>query len=318
MKRAAKTGHGEALLVNGLSTAARRERMVAAAFLAPGILLFCLFVLFPLVTTFYQSLFSITPTGAGTESRFVGLHLYEEALLEDKVFRGAVRNSVLWALWSVVVDISLAFGLAWALRNRVPGWRFYRTAWFAPMLLSPVLIGLLWRYILRFDGGLVNEILKSVGMGALTRDWLSTPNALIWLFMMTTWHTVGYYMVLILTALEEMPQDLMDAALVDGANTWQQTWHVVLPILRPVLATLIIITFTAKMRVFDMVWVTTRGGPYGRTETVITWVVQRAFYYVGQFDLGYPSAMAVIWLLAMALGIVILYRLFRTKELVEY
>jgi multiple sugar transport system permease protein/raffinose/stachyose/melibiose transport system permease protein len=228
-------------------------------------------------------------------------------------------NSTLWASWSVLVDIPLAFLLAWCLRTRVPGWRFYRTAWFAPMLLSPVLIGLLWRYILRYEGGLLNGLLRLVGLGALASDWLGNPWALLWLFLAITWHTVGYYMVLTLTALEEIPQDLLDAAVVDGASRRQQIWHVVLPMLRPLLATLIIITFTAKMRVFDLVWVTTRGGPYGKTETVITWVVQRAFYYVsGHFDMGYPSAMAVIWLVVMALGILILSRIFRTREIIQY
>ncbi len=297
----------------------RRERTTATSFLIPGLLLFGLFVVFPFVDTIYQSFFSITATGAAQERRFVGLGHYAEALTEDTVFWGAMANSSLWALWSVVVDIPLAFLLAWALRTRVPGWRFYRTAWFAPMLLSPVLIGLLWRYILRLEGGLLNGLLGMVGLGGWGSDWLGSPYALFWLFLATTWYTVGFYMVLTLTALEEFPQDLLDAAVVDGANRRQQIWHVVLPVLRPLLATLIIITFTAKMRVFDLVWVTTRGGPYGKTETVITWVVQRAFYYVtGSFDMGYPSAMAVIWLTVMALGIFVLSRIFRTKDLIEY
>jgi ABC-type sugar transport system permease subunit len=296
----------------------RRERLTATGFLLPGLLLFGLFVVYPLTDTIYQSFFSIVPAGAGAERRFVGLGHYTEALTEDKVFWGAMVNSSLWALWSVAVDIPLAFLLAWSLRIRVPGWRFYRTAWFAPMLLSPVLIGLLWRYILRYEGGLLNGTLRLVGLGGWASDWLGSPWALFWLFLATTWHTVGYYMVLTLTALEEIPQDLLDAAVVDGASRRQQIWHVVLPVLRPLLATLIIITFTAKMRVFDLVWVTTRGGPYGKTETVITWVVQRGFYYVGQFDMGYPSAMAVIWLMVMALGIFLLSRVLRSKDLIEY
>jgi len=302
-----------------LSRHVRRERLTATSFLIPGLLLFGLFVVFPLTDTVYQSFFSIVPAGAGAERRFVGFALYREALTEDAVFWGAMLNSTLWASWSVLVDIPLAFLLAWCLRTRVPGWRFYRTAWFAPMLLSPVLIGLLWRYILRYEGGLLNGLLRLVGLGALATDWLGNPWALLWLFLATTWHTVGYYMVLTLTALEEIPQDYLDAAVVDGASRRQQIWHIVLPILRPLLATLIIITFTAKMRVFDLVWVTTRGGPYGKTETVITWVVQRAFYYVsGQFDMGYPSAMAIIWLVIMALGILILSRIFRTRDLIQY
>ncbi len=297
---------------------ASRQFRSALIFIVPGLILFATFVVYPIVATVSTSFYSVRPAGGSVDRVFVGLDWFQRALFEDVTFRRAMRNSAVWATWSVFVDIPLAFSLAMVLRRRVPGWRFYRTAWFVPMLLSPVLVGLLWRSILRLNGGLLNGVLAAVGLDGWARDWLGEPTALLWLFFMTTWSTVGFYMVLILAALEDFPEDLLDAAKVDGASRWHETRHIIIPLLRPVLVTLTIITFVFKMRVFDLVWVTTQGGPYGLTETVITWVVKRAFYFQGAFDLGYPAAMSTIWLVAIAAGIWILRRLLSPKDSVEY
>lgn len=288
--------------------ASQRQFSLALSFIAPGLILFFLFVAYPFVSTLYTSFFSVRPRGAVTEWSWVGLQWFHQALTEDTIFQRAMVNTSLWALWSVVIDIPLAFGLAYALRSRVRGWQFFRTAWFVPILLSPVMVGLMWRAILRLDGGAVNAILAAIGYGDLARNWLGRPSALIWLFVMTTWQTVGFYMVLILAALEDFSEELIDAARIDGATRRQQVLHVIVPVLKPVLGTITILNFVYKMRVFDLVWVTTQGGPFGRTETVVTWVIQRAFYYQGPFNLGYPAAMSTIWLVAMAMGVWVLNR----------
>jgi multiple sugar transport system permease protein/raffinose/stachyose/melibiose transport system permease protein len=286
-----------------LRPALNRQFSIAMCFMLPGLLAFVLFVAYPLVATLVTSFFSIRPRGAVVQWNWVGLDWFREALFEDRTFRRAMLNTGLWALWSVVVDIPLAFGLAYALRSRVKGWQVFRTAWFIPILLSPVLTGLLWRSILRLDGGMLNAFLELLHLGQLRTDWLGRPTALVWLFIMTSWQTVGFYMILILAALEDFSEELLDAARIDGTNRFQQVVYIILPVLRPVLVTITILAFIYKMRVFDLVWVTTQGGPFGRTETVVTWVVQRAFYYQGAFNLGYPAAMSTIWLIAMALGV---------------
>jgi multiple sugar transport system permease protein/raffinose/stachyose/melibiose transport system permease protein len=293
------------------------KRRAALAFVAPGLILFLLFVAYPVLATVQSSFYSIRPAGLTTERVWVGLQWFRQALFEDQTFRIGVRNSLLWAGWSMVVDISLAFVLAFILHSRVRGWRFFRTAWFVPLLLSPVLVGLVWRSILRLDGGLVNASLTALGLESLAQDWLGQPSALVWLFMMTTWSSVGFYMVLILAGLEDLPEELIDAARVDGASRWQQIRHIILPLLRPVLITLTILTFVFKMRVFDLVWVTTQGGPYKSTETVVTWIVKRAFYWQGAFDLGYPAAMSTIWMAAMAVGVFVLRRVLGGRRSLE-
>lgn len=299
---------------SGSGSLSRRQRRAAFLFIAPGLILFALFVAYPVVATIHSSFFSIRPQGRTTETAFVGLDWFRKALFDDKTFRTGMRNSFLWATWSVLIDIPLAFALAYALYKRVRGWHAYRTIWFAPLLLSPVLVGLMWRSVLRYDGGLLNGLLSLLGLGAWTQDWLGQPTALFWLFLMTTWSTAGFYMVLILAALEDMPKSLLEAAEIDGASEWQRIRHVVLPLLRPVLVTLAILTFVFKMRVFDLVFVTTKGGPYGTTETVVTWIVKRAFFWQGAFDLGYPAAMSTIWLIVMAVGVVVLRKVLGGDE----
>ncbi len=301
----------------GRSQLDKQKRRWAFIFIAPGLILFGLFVIYPVASTVWSSFFSIRPMGAATEQIFVGFDWFEFALFKDKTFQNAVKNTLMWATWSVFVDIGLGFLLAYVIHTRIRGWKFFRTAWFVPILLSPVLIGLVWRAMLRYDGGVVNGILSSVGLDGLIHNWLGEPSAIVWLFIITTWATVGFYMVLILAALEDMPPELIDAAEVDGANRRQQIRHVILPLLRPVIVSLTILTFVFKMRIFDLVWVTTQGGPYGSTETVVTWIVRRAFYWQGAFDLGYPAAMSTIWLVVMAIGIYVIRRIMRGGRDVE-
>ena len=295
----------------GHSDLDKQKRLWAFIFIAPGMVLFALFVIYPVASTIWSSFFSIRPMGAETQQIFVGFDWYEFALFKDKTFQNAVKNTLMWATWSVIVDIGLGFTLAYIIHTRIRAWKFFRTAWFVPLLLSPVLVGLVWRAMLRYDGGAVNSILTGIGLEDLTRNWLGEPSAIVWLFLITTWMTVGFYMVLILAALEDMPQELLDSAEVDGANRWQQIRHIILPLLRPVIVSLTILTFVFKMRIFDLVWVTTQGGPYGSTETVVTWIVRRAFYWQGAFDLGYPAAMSAIWLVVMAVGIFVIRRIMR-------
>jgi multiple sugar transport system permease protein/raffinose/stachyose/melibiose transport system permease protein len=254
----------------------------------------------------------------GMESEFVGLQHYAEILTEDDTFILAAKHSLAWGFVSPLLEIPLGLLLAFILYSRVPFGRFFRVAWFSPILLSYVVVGIFWRWIFNNDWGMVNEALRSVGMGALATNWLGDiDTALPALIVVTTWMFTGFNLVVLLAALHSLPRELIDAARVDGANNLQLVWYVIVPMLRGTIVNLLILCFIGKMKLFDLVWVMTRGGPMWSTETVATYVIKRAFHW-RTLDLGYPSAIAVLWFVVILALALIFTRILQRRQALEF
>jgi len=254
----------------------------------------------------------------GMAQEFVGLRHFTELLTTDRVFRMAVHHSLIWAFVSPVLELSLAFTMAFLLYTKVPGWRIFRVAWFAPLLLSGVVMGVLWKWIYNFDWGIVNLVLRTIGLDALASDWLGDPLlALPSLIGVTTWHSTGFNMVILLAAMFSISSEVLDAAQVDGANTRQTVLYVIFPLLQRTLVTLAILSFIGKMKQFEVVWVMTRGGPSWGTETVATYVFKRAFEW-RTLDLGYPSAVAVLWFLVILVLTLLFTRFLQRRDGLEF
>jgi multiple sugar transport system permease protein/raffinose/stachyose/melibiose transport system permease protein len=239
-------------------------------------------------------------------------------LLGDAIFGKAVRNTLVWALLAVATEIPLGFLLALVLASKLPGAGFFRVAWFLPVMLSEVIVAITWSLIYEPRVGLLNRSLEAVGLSGWIRVWLGDPKlALYALIVVSTWMWTGFNMVLYLAGITSIPKDLLDAALVDGASGWQQVRYVIWPLLRNLTVTLVVLSFTGKLKVFGLPWVATpRGGPLGATETVSTYLVRRAFFYP-TFDLGYPAAIAVVWFLVIMVFAILLMRSLRRRERLE-
>ena len=288
-----------------------------ALFLTPGILLYLAFIIYPVLRTVYNS-FHILRVDQGMAQEFVGLRHFTELLTTDRVFRMAVHHSLIWAFVSPLLELSLAFMMAFLLYTKVPGWRIFRVAWFAPLLLSGVVMGVLWKWIYNFDWGIVNLVLRTVGLDAFASDWLGDPLlALPSLIGVTTWHSTGFNMVILLAAMFSISSEVLDAAQVDGANTRQTVLYVIFPLLQRTLVTLAILSFIGKMKQFEVVWVMTRGGPSWGTETVATYVFKRAFEW-RTLDLGYPSAVAVLWFLVILVLTLLFTRFLQRRDGLEF
>ena len=286
-------------------------------FLAPAVLLYLGFIIYPVLATIYNS-FHVLRMDLGMMQEFVGLSHYQELLMTDDVFRKAVSHSLIWAVVSPTVELTIAFVLAFLLYTRVPGWRVFRVAWFAPMLLAGVVVGVLWKWIYNYDWGTVNIVLRSFGLGSVALNWLGDPDlAFPALMVVTTWMFMGFNMVILLAALASIPSELLEAAQVDGAPTRKVVRHIILPLLRPTIANLAILSFIGKMKQFEIVWVMTRGGPMWGTETVATYVYKRAFEW-RTLDLGYPSAIAVLWFVVILALTLLLTRFLQRREVLEY
>ncbi len=295
--------------------ASRVRWALAATFLGPALLLHLGFTLYPMLRTLYNSFF-VVPTV--DEQAFVGLQNFRDIFSADDVIWQAVRHSVLWATVSPLVEIPIAFLLALALFARVPGARFFRVAWFAPVLLSYVVVGPVWMWIYNHEWGAVNVTLRALGLGGLARPWLGDlATALPALIAVTTWMFVGFYMVVLLAALSSLPTSVLEAAWIDGAGWWRSVWAIMIPLVRPTIANLVVLSVIGKLKQFALVWVMTNGGPFWATETVATYIVKRAFEWK-TLDLGYPSAVATLWLVVMLVVTVALMRVLHRREQLEF
>jgi ABC-type sugar transport system permease subunit len=263
-------------------------------FIGPVILYYLIFILYPLLATVYYSVHTITPISGQLVTLFVGLQNFKD-LISDEIFLRAVRNTAIWGIVGPTIEMVTATTLAFIVYFKVPLHRFYRVAWFTPILVSGVIVGLVFRWIFNFDWGLLNTGLRAIGLDVIALNWLGRRDTPLWVVIFVHyWSTFGYSFVLLLAGLTAIPGELVDAAKIDGATVVQAVFRVMLPLLRPTLVTVLILSFMGKMRAFNVVWVLTNGGPLHFSETVATYVQKRAFGW-GTLDLGYPSAMAVVW-----------------------
>ena len=283
-------------------------------FLAPALLVYAALTAYPVVRTFYNSFFNIADI-ASTD--FVGWTHYA-AVMRDETFWKAVRNTAIWSVIGPILDVVVGLLLALALYAGVPFKRFLRVAWFTPVLLSYVVVGIMWVWIYNYDWGVINVWLRALGLGHWTQAWLGDPKYALGALMIThAWKWAGFNMVVCLAALHSLPSEVLEAAELDNCGWGAKLVHIIVPMLWPTLLNLYILAFIGKMKVFDLVFIMTEGGPVWSTETVSTYVYKRAFNW-NTFDLGYPSAIAVVWFLVVIAFVVFFNVMFRRRERLEY
>lgn len=288
---------------------------VLMLFLTPALLIYAAFTAYPVVRTFYNSLHLIRPRG---QNEFVGFANYVELLTSDAIFWKAVANTMTWAGVAPLIDVATGLLLALCLYARVPLARFFRVAWFTPVLISYVVVAILWMWIYNYDWGIANALLRAVGLGSLAHSWLGDPNTALWaLIFAHAWKWAGFNMVVCLAALHAVPSEVVEAAELDNCGWFKKLWFILIPMIRPTLINLLILAFIGKMKVFDLVWIMTQGGPLWSTETVSTYVYKRAFQW-NTFDLGYPSAIASVWFVVVLAFVLGLSLLFRQRDKLEY
>lgn len=286
---------------------------VLLVFLLPALLVYVGLTAYPAFRTIYDSFFTIE----GLERIPVGLANYA-ALLQDETFWVAVRNTFIWSFIAPVLDVATGLLLALALYAGVPFARFLRIAWFTPVLLSYVVVAILWMWIYNYDWGVVNVALRAVGLDSWTRSWLGDPNfALASVIVTHAWKWAGFNMVVCLAAIHSLPSEVLEAAELDNCGWGAKLRHIIVPMLKPTLLNLYVLAFIGKMKVFDLVWIMTGGGPLWATETVSTYVYKRAFNW-NTFDLGYPSAIATVWFGVVCAAVILLNKAFKSKDRLEF
>lgn len=273
------------------------DAIAAWVFLAPAAIILGIFLLYPIGYLFYLSFTAGSFTSAGI--RWVGLRNYLRLLLTPDFWQ-VLGNTAYFTIGTVIPSLIIPLGLA-ALLNRAIILRdFFRSAYFLPSITSLVAAGLGFRWLFQTDGP-VNAFLSSFGVEPI--PWLgSTTWAMPVLILLSIWKQLGFNMVVFLAGLQAIPPTRYEAAEIDGANAWQQFWHITLPGLRPTLIFATITTAIFTLRSFEQVYVVTGGGPLNSTNLLVYYIYQEAF---AQFDFGYAAAAATV-LLAVALVLVYL------------
>jgi raffinose/stachyose/melibiose transport system permease protein len=284
-----------------------------AIFVLPALILFLGFVVLPVILAAVYSLYNLPPAFRWDQldsDHFVGLDNYVRALTTPEFLR-AIGNNFFILFMSLLIQGPIAIGIALLLNRALKGRGLFRLLIFVPYVLAEVIAGLSWKLLLQPTGG-VNAMLEAVGLGAFTRNWLADPDIALWtVFFILTWKYIGFAILLMLAGLQGIPEELTEAAQIDGATWWQVQRHITIPLLAPTIRIWAFLSIIGSLQVFDMIWVTV--SPAVRriaTETMATYMVQQ-----GQFagQPGYGSAIAVI-LFVISLVIALIYQRFALRR----
>ena len=261
----------------------------AYIYILPSFLIYAFFILWPIFDTLRLSFYEWD--GFSTPV-FTGLNNYA-GLLKDEVFHISLRNNLLFMVFYTLFPIAFALFLtALMTRRRLRGMSLFRAGLFVPYVMSMVVVGVVWRWIYNPAFGPLNQVLKAIGLEAWTRPWLGDFQlALPAVGLVGTWVQYGFCMVLFIAGVQRIEEELYDAAKIDGANEFRQFWHITMPGIRSEISVALVITFIAALRIFDLVFVTTRGGPGNETMVVSLWLYRNAFQINRS---GYAATIAVV------------------------
>jgi ABC-type sugar transport system permease subunit len=272
-----------------------RQSQAAYLLLAPFLILFLVILAYPLLFSLYLSFFDAT---LNQTPAFVGLNNFAH-LFTDGEFLQALQNTAFFAVFAVIGLTVLPLFMAIAMNERLPFRTVLRTAYFLPVVTSWTVVSLIWSMLFA-QQGLANSIVQMIGLPV--QPFFSDPNQARWIIVaVMIWRNLGYYMVIYLAALQGVPQELYEAASMDGATKLRQIWHVAIPALRPVIYFVLTITIIRSMQVFEQPFIMTNGGPLNATLSVVQLLYRHAFV---NLEFGYGSAIAtflLVLLVALAL-----------------
>lgn len=284
-------------------------------FLAPSLLLYAVFVLYPYMQAFWISAHQWR--GVSANKKFIGLDNYRK-LAGDVYFRNAIGHNVqmLIVLPIFTIGLALLFATLFVQGGRgVRGSNFYRVVFFFPQVMSVVIVGILWQYIYNPNSGLVNGLLRAIGLGSLTRAWLGNPSTALWaVAAVVVWQAVGFYMVLFVAGMQSIPLDYYEAARLDGASRVAQFKDVTIPLLWENIRVALVYIGIAALDLFTIVQVMTEGKPQRSSDVAARYMYEQAFKN-SQF--GYASAIGVV-LLFLTLGLSVILLFISRRESLEF
>lgn len=286
----------------------KSEALAAYLFILPALALLVFFVLVPMVQAFLNSFYDYNLIA--NQKRFVGFANYTR-LFRDSSFFSSLKNSFYFGIIVIPIQTALALGLALLIKkpSRLTG--FFRTAYFLPYVISMGVAASLFKMVYNTSSGLLNAILKAAGLPPVS--FLSTPSiAMIGVAMMGIWKSAGFFMMIFLSGLNNIPSELYEAASLDGASSFKSFRYITLPLLKGVMSFIVVMTTMDALKIFIPIYVTMRGGgPGGATRTAAYFIYNTAFK---NMDMGYASAAAIIFFLIIVVLSLIQLRLLNGKD----
>lgn len=261
------------------------NRTTPYLFMAPAAIIMAIALLYPLLYMIWGSFRDWNPTQTIGETEFIGLKNYI-TLFHDPAFRESLSVTLRFAVAVVSVEMALGVGLALLLDRNIRGMSVLRTLFILPMMIAPVVVGLMWRYMYHPSVGVFNRFLKSLGLEGV--DWLGR-NALLSVIIADIWQWTPFIFILALAALQSLPRSALEAARIDGASGWQQIWHIKLPLMAPVLIVTALLRLIDAFKVLEVILVMTEGGPGLSTEILALRISRTATEFR---ELGVAAAMS--------------------------
>lgn len=285
----------------------RSDRATFWAFMTPALVLMIVFFVIPVI---YVVVISFMKWNGINTPAFVNVKNFM-LLFRDKAFKRSIYDNVIWALVAGFIQVPLAMVMAIILSRKPKGWKFFRTVYFFPQVISGIALATLWRAIYRADTGLLNALLRSVGLGNLAKDWLGTletafPAVIIyWVFY------VGYYMVIMMADITTIDDSYYEAATIDGASDFQQAIYITIPLIRKTsLLTCVTLASVMGLRQFEQVYMLTNGGPANSTSTIVLYMYKK----LQDANYGMASASAVILIIIGVIFIVCIRKIFEGRN----
>jgi raffinose/stachyose/melibiose transport system permease protein len=256
-------------------------------FLTPALLIYFVFCLAPILQSFWTSLYRWDILGTKT---WVGLGNYSRMLKDDILLQSAYHIFILLGV-IIVFTIPVAFAVSWMLSQKLFGTGIVRSLMYIPNLLSTVAVGTLWVYLYHNQYGIVNKVLAVFGIHS-TGSLLANPKTVLFAIgFVMAWQSIGFYIILFMVAIQNIPQDIIDSAKVDGLNQWQRIRYILLPLMAPTLEIALVLLITAAFKSFDYIFVLTNGGPNHSSEVMSSYMYSVGFQHM---DLGYGASIGLV------------------------
>ena len=274
--------------------------------LAPTLLVFGVFLFYPALNGVWISL---TKWDGVNPQKFIGFQNYLK-LAADKNFWESFANTILFTAFSVPLIYAAALGLAVLLTGEIKGSNFFRAVFYWPTMISSIVVGLTWRFLLGEDFGVVNYLLTLMEKSPV--KWLTDArNAMMVIILVTVWSMAGYYMVMFVSGIKGISQTYYEAARIDGGGAWQQFWYITLPLLKPTSLLVIVLSTINVIKTYPLVFALTQGGPAGATKFMVQTIQETGF---DKSQMGYASAMTMVLFLVLSMFTSVQFKVNRGGE----
>ena len=284
----------------------QKKNVLPYLLVSPYLLFVLVFVVFPVLFCFFLT---FNKWNIIAPMHFIGLKNYNR-LIHDRLFWKAILNTLKFLLLHIPLQLVISLFLAYLLNQKIKAGSFFRASFFMPVIVSGVVVTILWQQLLGYDSGLINRMLLSIGLPKV--GWLINPDIAIYsIAAMATWKNVGLYVILFLVGLQSVPVQYYEAAKMEGATSWQQFYHITLPMINPTIFMVVILSTIGGFNLFIEPYIMTGGGPLNTTLSAVLYIYKQAFQY---YNMGYSATLGFFYAI-LIMSVVVLQKRIIEKEI---